>query len=210
MLFAALAAGLDKGMAGMVQFRGDQARAEGSNVGAVGRVDEGSVIQLIIIGGEGMEAVRFQAPILIVVRLEVVGGRAGLLRVPGVLYNDVEAGRVPWVRRGGHNVGQSVPLLIREGAQGEIGQSIPKAKREFNTFRGFTIGILAGEARGLVVDGPVKVFHLTRRENGLAIRHVGTLVDNEDVGAKVGEDIGTSLHQWQVADGVVIEAIEVD
>ena len=52
-LFAALAAGLDKGMAGMVQFRGDQARAEGSNVGAVGRVDEGSVIQMRLISKLG-------------------------------------------------------------------------------------------------------------------------------------------------------------
>ena len=49
-----------------------------------------------------------------------------------------------------------------------------------------------GELRGFVIHSPTKVFHLARRQDGLAVRHVGTLVDNQDDGAKLSADVCTS------------------
>ena len=62
---------------------------------------------------------------------------------------------------------------------------------------------------GFLIDSPAKVLELTWGQNGLAIMHVSTLVNDENDGTTVGVNNSASLHNAEVANCMLINAIKV-
>jgi hypothetical protein len=111
---------------------------------------------------------------------------------------------------GSKDVGKGVPFTVGEGAQLKVGETMTNGHGDSVPFWSFTVGGEAGHGGGLIMDVPAKVLHLARGQDGFAVRHVSTIVEDKDDGAEAGVDIGPSLTKAQVAHGVIVDAVEVD
>ena len=60
------------------------------------------------------------------------------------------------------------------------------------------------------MESTTEGFELTGGQDGLAIRHVGRVVDNHDDGTLVGEDVGTSSDKLKLTDDVIGDTFEVN
>ena len=60
------------------------------------------------------------------------------------------------------------------------------------------------------MDDPAKVLKVATREDGLAIRHVSTMVEDEDDRSTIGGGHSTGLDEGQVGNGMIIKAMKID
>ena len=90
-----------------------------------------------------------------------------------------------------------------------VGQSISDFQGNDAAFDRGHRGLHTSDSWRFLIDSPAVVFKLTWRKNGLAVRHVSTLVDDENHGTPISANDAASLHNLKVAHCMVINPIEV-
>ena len=99
--------------------------------------------------------------------------------------------------------------MIGVGSDLEIWQTGADTHGHFVSLKGLDTWGKSGDLGGFFVDRPSEMFHLSRGKDGLSVRHVGTVTDDEDDGSHVSVNVGSGLNQGQISDSVVINAVEV-
>ena len=155
-----------------------------------------------------MSPVSPQASHFIVVGLQRVSW-SGVGIIPFIVHSGIEAIRVPVEGAGADELREGVEFHICVFSGQDVGKPIADLQGNDVAFDGGHCGLDASDSGRFLIDSPAEVLELTWRQNGLAIRHVSTLVDNEDHGATIGVNNAAGLHNLKVANCMVVNAIKV-
>ena len=122
----------------------------------------------------------------------------------------IKAGRIPVAIAGHHHVRQILPLIIGEGTELNVGQALTDADWDDVAVQSFDALQTAFDLDGFVVDCIVVPFHLSAREDRLALSGECSLMEDENDGTALGFGDASSTKDRNIGDLMAVNSSNID